>query len=237
MSEVTKVTYCADCANQGIDLNGRPCHCRVNVKSFYDRVDCLAIPEQYRNIPFNRNLIPNDISDAYGRYLEKTFEDIVMQKLRHCNIALCSPVNHGKTIWAYSILENLFKLGVPVFPIFDILEIKRILLDMDFNRQQFYEVDKPELLITVPYLFCKVPRIPTWEVYDMIGVLIDRRVRRDNSTILLYEGSWNDLVFGDKKGLLTGLIGDGTYGTLNVQSYSAKAVEPLPQVQFKPNLG
>lgn len=229
--------YCGDCANKGILLDGSVCHCRVNVQSYYDRVDCLDIPEQYRNIPFNKLMLPKDLNVAYGRFLEDTHNKILQRQYKYCNLIVCSPTNHGKTIWAYSILEGLFRAGIPTFPLMDVLELKRILIDMDLSRKQMYEVDKPERMFTVPYLICKIPRIPTWEVYDTVLTLIDRRTRRDNSTIFLFEGSWHDLTNSDKKGLLVNIIGDGTYGTLKVQNWVNTTIEPLPEIVVTPNMG
>lgn len=237
MSEAVKITYCADCGNTGVALDGSMCHCRVNVKSFYDKVDCLEIPEQYRNVPFNEQLVPKDMPEAYKAWLTKVHEEICSLRYKYQNVVLCSPINHSKTIWAYSIMERLFRAGIETFPMFDVLEIKRIITDMDLCRKQLYDVDKPENLFKVPYLFCKIPRIPTWEVYDTVGILIDRRTRRDHSTVFLFDGDWFTLQNYDKQGLIKSLIGKGTYNSVLVQNFNTIAVPAPPEVQLKPNLG
>lgn len=213
------MTYCPDCMGTGVDIDNNVCHCRFNAKSFYDTVSCLDIPEQYRGIAFNKSLLPKDLPESYANYLQEVYDTIFTGKWKQKNVVIASPIGHGKTILAYSCIEVLFRNGIPTFPVYDVLEVKRILTDMDLCRKQLYEVENPEMLITVPILFVKIPRVNTWEVYDVISLILDRRVRRGNSTIFLYDGSWQQLVYNDKNGILTGLVGDGSYNTLESKSW------------------
>lgn len=213
------MTYCPDCMGTGVDIDNNVCHCRFNAKSFYDTVSCLDIPEQYRGIAFNKSLLPKDLPESYANYLQEVYDTIFTGKWKQKNVVIASPIGHGKTILAYSCIEVLFRNGIPTFPVYDVLEVKRILTDMDLCRKQLYEVENPEMLITVPILFVKIPRVSTWEVYDIISLILDRRVRRGNSTIFLYDGSWQQLVYNDKNGILTGLVGDGSYNTLESKSW------------------
>lgn len=229
--------YCTKCMNTGVDIDGNPCDCRFNTKSFYETVSCLDIPEQYRGILFSKFLVPKDIHESYGAYLESLADSIVSNKLKHKNICICSPVGHSKSIFAYSTIEQLFRYGIPTFPVFDVLEIKRILLDTDLCRKQLYDVDSPELLVQAPYVFIKIPRVPTWEVYDTISVILDRRVRRGNSTIFLYGGTWEQLIRGDKQEVLVNLVGDGNFNTLEVKTWFIDNTEKVNQLLTETSIG
>lgn len=223
--------YCPDCCGEGIDIDGNVCHCRVNVKSFYDTVSCLDIPDQYRGIAFNSALLPTDMPESYPRFMQEVHDTIVAGKWQNRNVVIASPIGHGKTILAYSCIEVLFRNGLPTFPLYDLLEIKRMLTDMDLCRKQLYEIESPESIVTVPVLFVKIPRITSWEVYDIFSMLLDRRVRRGNSTIFIYDGTWQQFVYNDKNDIAKGLVGDGTYNTVEIKSWSSKVAEGYVEPQ------
>lgn len=230
------MSYCPKCMNTGIDIDGNPCSCRFNAKSFYDTVSCLDIPEQYRGIKFNGSLVSSDMPQGYANLLQDIHDKVLTGKWGFKNLILASPIGHSKTILAYSCIESLFRQGCITFPVYDILEIKRILLDMDTGRKPVYEVEEPERLITSNMLFVKIPRLTSWEVYDTIALLLDRRVRRGNSTIFIYDGNWSELIYNDKRNILTGLMGDGYYNTIEVQSWNANSVSK-PEIKIEDNLG
>lgn len=223
--------YCTECGNTGIKIDGSPCECRFNAQTFYDAVSCIDIPEQYRGIHFSSLLLPHDVHESYGTYLDSLHNDIVNMKLKHKNICLCSPVAHGKKIFAYSCIEGLFRYGIPVYPVYDILELKHITIDMDLGRKPSYNASEPEKIYTVPYLFVEIPRLSNWEVYDAIAMLMSRRVRAGLCTIFLYPGTWSHLIQFDKQETLIGLMGDGTFNTLDVKTWGTQKTE-LPEVQF-----
>lgn len=230
------MSYCIKCGNTGIDIDGNVCSCRFNAQSFYDTVSCLDIPEQYRGIRFNQSLVSTDMPEGYAKMLQEIHNKITTGKWGFKNVVLASPIGHSKTILAYSCLEVLFRNGEVTFPVFDVLELKRILTDMDLCRKQVYEVEEPERVITSSLLFVKIPRVTSWEVYDTIALLLDRRVRRGNSTIFIYDGSWSELIYNDKHNVLTNLMGDGYYNTLEVQSWNAIS-QPTKELKVQDNLG
>lgn len=232
------MAYCTLCGNTGIDIKGNVCSCRANVKSIFDSVSCLDIPEQYRGIKFAKALVPKDLDESYSEYLQGIYDKILTGKWNQHNVVIASPIGHSKTILAYSCLENMFRNGIPTFPVFDVLELKRIMLDMDMCRTQAYSVDNPEEFLTVPILFVRIPRVSSWEMYDTISVIVDRRVRRGNSTIFLYSGYWSQLVRNDRAHILQGMVGDGSFSTIEVKSWGADAV-PTERTMFElpENLG
>lgn len=232
------MSYCPLCMNTGVDINNEPCSCRFNAKSFYESVSCLDIPEQYRGIRFSKLLVSKDMPESYAEYLESIHDSITTNRWKNHNLCLCSPTARSKTILAYSCMESLFRYGNITFPVFDVLELKRIMLDMDLNRKQLYEVENPENLFTAPIVFIKVPRVTTWEVFDTMVTILDRRTRRGNSTIFIYDGSWEQLIKVDKMNVLTGLLGDGSYNSIEVKTWFSKQVEgSLPEIQLQENLG
>lgn len=236
--KVVCMSFCPKCGNTGIDIDGNPCTCKFNTVSFFETVSCLDIPEQYRGLQFNNGLVPKDLNESYPAYLQQMYSSIIAGKWKQHNTVLCSPIGHSKTVLAYSCIEVLFRNGIDTFPIYDIFEIKRMLMDMDLCKKQIYGIEHPELIITVPILFVKIPRVTTWETYDMIAMILDRRVRRGCSTIYLYDGSWQQLIYGDRNDILSGLLGDGAYNTLESKSWFIPRTEKeLPEVKLEDNIG
>lgn len=219
--------YCPVCGNVGIDPNtGQVCNCKWNSDTFFNTVSCLSIPVQYQGLVFNKILVPNDLGEEYQNYLEKLYEDISMMRMQYHNVLLCSPHQHSKTILAYSCIERLFRASMNVFPVCDIMEIRNILNAIDLGRKPSYEYsDDPINIIEAPYLFIKLPTWPNWECFDTLNTVIGRRIRRGNSTVFLYSGSWSQLSYSDKSGALTQLKGDGSYSTLEVKSFTAVTQE------------
>ena len=235
--EVNVMAYCKWCGGTGIDIDGNVCSCRINVKSFYDTVSCLDVPEQYRGISFNKSLVPKDLPEAYADFLQSIHDKVFEGKLENYNVLIASPVGHSKTILSYSCLELLFRNGFDTFPVYDVLELKRMLIDMDLCRKSIYEIENPELIMTVPILFVKIPRVSSWEVYDTITLILDRRVRRGNSTIFTFDGTWGELVYNDKRNILAGLVGDGNYNTLKVSSWKLPEVQEERKIVIPENVG
>lgn len=235
---IKKKKYCAKCGNSGtIPATGERCSCMFNTESFFESVNCLDVPEQYRGVCFTKALLPADMHESYGDFLDKTFTTISNGEWTQHNLLIASPVAHGKTIFAYSCLEVLCRVGMVTFPLYDVLELKRIIGDIDMGRKQTYEVEEPDRIFTTSILFVRVPRVRSLDMYDAMSMILDRRVRRGLSTIFLYNGAWADLVEFDKFGIISGLKGDGTYGTLEVKSWYAVGKVPHPDIYIEENKG
>jgi hypothetical protein len=105
---------------------------------------------------------------------------------------------------------------MPVVPLYDVLELRRMMYDYDMGRvnmADFYDVK---------YLFVKIPVELTFPARAAVVTLIDRRVRRGNSTIFIYNGSWHALTLGDDNGIISGLQGDGSFASLQVHNFWKK---------------
>lgn len=213
------MSYCADCGNTGVLIDGTPCHCSVRrSEEILSKISSINIPEQYEGLVFNPELLPDYMGDKYRQFMKQLFDDILSRKFRNRNICICSPIGTGKTVLAYTIIRSLFKQGIAVETIYDAMEIKRILLDSDYNREQFYGAD-PKAILESEYLFV---RIPITQQYDSIPTLLDRRVRRGKSTIFLYSGNYNYLI---KNPYMEQLKGSGSFGSIKFESFYPKKEE------------
>lgn len=208
--------YCPKCGNTGRMLDGTLCDCILTTDTIYADLSGIDIPEQYQGALFSRMLVPADCSDSYPGLLESLHKEITTMQLQHQNICICSPPAHSKTIWAYSCIQNLFRQRLPVLPLYDVMELRRMMLDYDLGRTSESDI------YSVKYLFVRIQAEVTHQVRATITTLIDRRVRRGNSTIFLYNGSWANLTYGDETGLLSGLLGDGSYSSIRVYNYKLR---------------
>lgn len=222
---IIRPKYCSKCGGDGIDADGNVCDCKFNPDTFFGDVACLEIPEQYRGIIFNTALLPNIVDASYGAKLREIFTEISVARLRDHNYLICSPHRCGKTIFAYSCIERVFRAGLKVFPVFDIMEIRRMMEDVDFGRESITGVSEPENIWLAPYLFVKLPVYPSWEVYDTFNTLLGRRVRKGTSTIFLYSGTFESLTRNDKTSLFTSIRGDGSYSSVEVLEWRKKELD------------
>lgn len=230
------MSYCPICGGSGVNpATGDPCECQRKVLSAYDSVACIAVPQQYQGIAFTKELVPSDVDKAYGEFLDNLYDEIRTGRLPDRNYLIAAPVSHGKTIFAYACIEEMFRRGYPVFPIFDVLELSNILTNYDLGRKAIYDVENPRDIVDVPLLFAKIPRVSKWEVFDAMALVLDRRVRRNGTTIFLFGGTYKDLVFNDRNRILEGLSGDGAYGTVKVRSYESH--NKLPEMPTQGNIG
>lgn len=214
--------YCAKCGNTGYLLDGTPCDCRTRPEYLFSGTECLEVPESYRGIKFSESLLPSFMGDAYAKSMSEIYDSIVSLRWRYKNAIICSPPQTGKAVLAYACIQELFRRGMTVFPIYDVLECKRILLDMDYGRSQLLEVENPTNIYKAEYMFVNIPAITNYDVYDTIMVLLDRRVRRGLSTVFMYEGTWDQFIHNDVKGNVKNSKGTGSRITLEVYSWRRK---------------
>jgi hypothetical protein len=185
----------------------------VNEESIYADVVCLEVPEQYQGVRFIKELVPTDLAPRYGEILQELHDRIASLEFKNCNVVLCSTAKHSKTIWAYSLIQALFRKSIKVAPLYDIPETRRIAADYDAGRSR--EAD----IYSVPILFTRIPMDTNFQIYSGIQSLIYRRVRRGHSTVLLYNGKWSQLIYGDNWDIVKPMLGDGMYTTLKCHSF------------------
>lgn len=215
--------YCPICGNTGfIPPDNIPCSCRSNIKDIYEDVTCLEIPETYRAIKFNADMVSAEMGQAYRSFLASLYEQISSTRWKCKNLLLCAPPQSAKSVLAYTCMQTLFRKSVDVFPLYDMLEIKKIMLDLEYNRSKTLDGLSTSLVLTVPYLFAYIPTYLNYDVFDMCNMLVSRRSRRGNSTILLYSGYWGAIEAADTKKSLVYMKGDGTLSTVEVSTWSRK---------------
>lgn len=213
-------TYCPKCGGTGITPFGEVCTCPNAHHAFGVGVSCLDVPKQYAGRHFNSKLVPSDCGPTYGSYLQKFHDNIIAMKYVNYNCLICSPIAHSKTVLAYSVLESLFRKNIPTFPVCTILELRRILRDMDAGVTGDYGFSTPvSNLMSAPYIFVKIPMILSWEVYPTMVDILDRRVRRNLSTIFIFDGYIDDLEKFDKSNILRSIKGNGTFHTIDVHNF------------------
>lgn len=235
MIKIKPKNYCVKCGGLGVDAYNNPCECSIRADVFDGTYSCLDIPQQYRGTMFNKLLVPSDCGLDYADYLESVFEKVTSMQWQGKNVVIASPVQHSKTILAYSCIEMLFRGNIPVFPVYDVLELYRAMIDGDLGRKASNDIAEPENIVKVPILFAKIPRVVRWELYDAIALIVSRRVARGNSTLFLYDGAWWQLTANDKNGTLTGMMGDGSFGTLEVKTW--ETVHKKAEVTLQDNIG
>lgn len=203
--------FCVKCGGTGRLLNGNPCECSMTVPDFYSDSACFEIPEQYRDVVFTEELVPDTWGGSYRKFLSKLHTDISTMAVMSRNWLICSPPKHAKTIFAFASMRRLFRNNIGVHPLNDILELKSKILE--------YDVSKDEPLFRVPYLFVRIPAVLNNEVFELCTTLLDRRVRQNLSTVFLFNGSWERICACDKFGVFTPYKGDGSYCTYSVSSW------------------
>lgn len=214
------MSYCAICGGTGWKIDGTPCGCKAIKDDLYAGAVFLDIPETYRGVVFNPVLLPNKYGEVYRNTIKNYYEQISGLRWKCHNLLICADAQSGKSVFAYSLMQTLFRKDIDVFPMFDVLELKRIMLDMDYGKPQTFGVESPVKLYEVPYLFAIVPPMTVYDIYDTTAMLISRRVRRGNSTILLYNGTWGQLIQNDGRGVLKNMKGNGSLTSIEVSSWT-----------------
>lgn len=222
------MSYCTICGDSGIEPEtGNICICKSGSLLEFDKstITCFTIPEQYKGVMFNPILVRSDLIGDYANYLNRIYQEIYTFTFKPRNIFIYSPVKSSKTIFAYSCIEQLFRADASIFPIFDVLEIRSMIRDLDASRPIKY-LETMELqemsLFTCKVLFVKAGNEFTGIVYDTLATLIDRRVRRNNATIILSNYNWNFYTANDTKESFCKLKGDGSYGSILVKHFYKK---------------
>lgn len=204
---------CIKCGGTGILANGEMCDCGVATEFFLPV--CMDIPAQYQNLQFDARLVPQDMPCDYGRYISELMRECCGNMMQLCrNILICSPPNTGKTVFAYTVLSFLYRKGVEVFSLRDILEVREVLMNPYRGKQ-----DEVGLLTRTPIAFIKIPLDLPPKLAATMSTVVERRVRHGNSTIFLYGGSKEDIFAQDTFGNLQALLGDGSYNTILVKSW------------------
>lgn len=213
--------YCVKCGNTGRTLEGTACEClTAPTLERFNRGDMeyIEVPQAYRGVQFDKNKLDPSLVGNLPDQMLKVYEQIKANVLTNYNCCICTPPNTGKTVLAYTCLTHLFKSGYKVFPLLDVMEIKSIFEAIERNRKPMLDVQEPLNVLEAPIIFVRIHQAPSFEHFSLVNTIMDRRVRRGLSTIFLYGGAWEQLVFTDNSKLITSLKGDGSFKSLDVIS-------------------
>lgn len=215
--------YCIYCGNTGELPNGGICtHCKTHIEQEEDLdLSCLEIPISYRGAVFSGGLLPRDMGNIYASYMESLYKEVTSLKPMCKNIFVSSPAQTGKTVFVYSCMSFLFKKRIPIFPYFDVNELECIMRDLDKGKKCKYvneDVDAFNLYES-EILFTKIPEKLEYSTAETLATLIDRRVRRSRSTIIMSTKSWSDVLTMDKANVLKELAGDGSFKSILVKNF------------------
>lgn len=175
-----------------------------------------GIPIQYQGVRFDASHFQNSSLRGYGQFMEELLNTILNDYAYYQkNCLICSKPGSGKTIWAYTLYQELYGKGCVIPPLRDVAEVRDIMNSYS-NR------DEANLYSTARCVIIKIPRdLQPW-LFDTISMIIERRVRYSGFTILLYGGSYNDLEYADKYGRLKEIVGNGSFNTIKVYDYGKK---------------
>lgn len=202
---------CLKCGNTGIMNNGEPCDCRANID--IDLPVVLSIPEQYQTADFNKTMLPKYLQFGYGTLCEEIISSIRVNKRFNKNVLICAPPNSGKTVFSYTVYRILHMSNVPVPPILDLFEIRRMLANV-YNEDEDLKLLKSAKTAIVRVQLDLPPKF-----VEYILSILEFRVRYGGFTIFLYDGSYVDMMNADRGGKLKYIKGDGSYHTVEVHSY------------------
>ena len=207
---------CLKCGGTGFLIGGGRCDC--GCKDDIILPTTLAVPAQYQSIRFNRLLLPSDLHDSYGIFMEQLIRECTSNvDAFNRNVLICAPPNSGKTVFAFTVFGTLFARGMAMPDVMDLMDARAKLLAI-------YNVDyeQVELLSRSKLAIIKVPQDLPPKFAETMSMIVERRVMSGGSTIFLFSGSKDDLLAQDKFNKFKALLGDGSYNSIEVKSWERK---------------
>lgn len=198
------------CASSGITVDGSRCDCTS--LSSADIPIVLDIPKIYQTVEFSKELLPIKMDSSYGFELQRIIEEVKANGSYHCNTLICSPPNTGKTILAYTIFRHMFLKGLKIPPLMDLSEVKSLL---SYTYSQEDNI-KREIFLNSTLAVIKIPSDVPNKFAEIMHTIIEKRVRRNGTTIFLFGGPLRMLKSRDPYKFLNNIIRDGSYNSLKV---------------------
>lgn len=206
---------CTICRGTGKDLLGNPCpDCagKVQRMQYIKRSGNIQIPEQYQGILFDKTFLPKECQGQYGDLLEQLKTQITRDYNMFCkNYLIISPMNSGKSIWAYNILSMLANNGHSVLPIMDLFEVREYLQYKGDNADVLQKILKSK------GLFVRIPGDVQYWAFDIMQTILEQRVKNNGFTIFLYNGTLERLEDVDKYKTFHSMRGDGTFHSIKLE--------------------
>lgn len=206
---------CLRCGGDGTLVNGEPC---PECGGKEEHIPILEdVPIQYQGLKFDKDLLPQGMSDYYGKFMEDLKDEIIRNASTfQRNTLICCRPNCGKSVWAYNVYSLLKNAGISIPPIRDILEVRNILgyATDDIELAKGYTNDR--------FAIIKIPRHVTAEMFDAIQFIVERRVNHNGCTIFLYGGIKEDLKKQDYFKKLKYIAGTGAFNSVKIESFYDK---------------
>ena len=205
------MSSCLKCGGTGFCLDGSICDCGIaNERNMlYD-----VIPPAYRQSKFAAEFAASLNPSTYGEDLAAILKEVTTNGMLTRNYLISAPPNSGKTVFAYTLLGDLYKKGVHMPPFIDISEYKAICSKMDeASLTARFEYEQS------PVCVFKIPPDASNTFANQLLAIIERRVRNGHGTIFLTSCNMNHLTALDNWGRLKELEGDGNFNSLKIMKY------------------
>lgn len=214
---------CYKCYDTGFLKSGERCDCKKEVIEANDMDSLDFIPNKYYKVLLNPSLI-NAVTPEYPDELINLQENILRAMVLKRNHFLYAPPNSSKTVFVYSVLQQLYVYNVNIYPYLDLNELKLVLSMLDSNSKDIpYLRDTfvdPYTLFEVPVLFVKTPIRSDGGTYETLRTILDRRARRGLGTIIVSDIPWQAFILRDRFRYISSLVGSGDYKTIYLREYA-----------------
>ena len=183
--------YCKHCGTRKQIIKNE----EVALEEEEKRIGRVLIPNHYKNLFYNKDILLAHSANTTKEYLNyakgmETYLNHIMQGNRPTKtVFIYSPPGNGKHIFAYSVIKTALNQNISVMPVLDLGEIERYLTAcrqdlnqsivksmLPYTEDDLYETEI--LIVTIPYY-------QDINIGNMLLTLVDRRARRDNTTLIL----------------------------------------------------
>lgn len=214
---------CYKCHDTGFTKTGERCDCKREIIESGEMDSLDFIPSKYFRVLLNISLI-NAVTPEYPADLMNLQDNILRALTLKRNHFLYAPPNSSKTVFVYSVLQQLYTYNVKIYPYLDLNELKLVLTMLDGNNKNIpYLRDTfvdPYTLFEVPVLFVKTPIRSDGGTYETLRTILDRRARRGIGTIIVSDIPWQAFTLRDRFKYISSLVGSGEYKTIYLREYA-----------------
>lgn len=194
--------------------------------SIIDTAKNIQIPSCYMGVTWSLDKLRRSHSESlndltfikYCEQLDKIHTIFASGRIPSRSVIVVAPQQHSKMIWAYSCMQMAIRAGLTVAPIFDTLEVKRLVVLAAERPKQVYLGINFEDYLNSDVVFITVTKTAyREEAYAVIEDMLDKRTRRGLPTFFISRYNLDTLSKRDYSGDFS-LIRD-IHGTENDLKY------------------
>lgn len=207
--------YCFVCGNNGFADKECPCcHRAPTTKSlnleyserpeeFVKKIDSFGIPDVYRGIAWNSDILRNSKPelekdynfDRFVQQLEKVNQVFCSGQLSKKSAIIIAPAGFSKMTFAYSCLQRAVDNNFSVAPLLDTVELKRLIgLSAENPRYRLYDRVEYDDVLTADVMFVTVTKLRQYEwAYEVVQEIFDKRTRLGRSTFVISRFDLNEI--------------------------------------------